>query len=64
MRMAHVLLIYATLELYEDLIKNKHFMTISIFAFKGELNAKILLFCFFFVGYTIYYIYQGLFSYE
>ena len=34
-----------------SLIKNKYFMTISIFAYKGELNGKILVVCFFLVGY-------------
>ena len=47
---AHILF-YATLEFREDLIRNNNFMTISIFAFKGELNGKILLVCFYFVVY-------------
>ena len=38
----------------KDLIRNKYFMTISIFALKGELNGRTLLqLRFFFVGYSI-----------
>ena len=42
------ILIYARLEFWRDLIKTKYFMTISILAFKGKLNGKILLLRFFF----------------
>ena len=35
------ILIYATFEFWQDLIRNNNFMTISIFALRGELNGKI-----------------------
>ena len=50
------MLIYATLEIWRDLIKTKYFMTISILTLKGKLNGEILLVRFFFVGYINFWV--------
>ena len=44
--------IYATLEFWQDLIKTKYFMTMSILALKENLTGKSY-WCVFFVGYMI-----------